>query len=40
MVGYVSDNSDTAWVLIDGKPTEVNVTAIDILEIRDSKNDK
>ncbi|WP_269902083.1 hypothetical protein [Paenalcaligenes faecalis] len=40
MVGYVSDNSDTAWVLIDGKPVEVNVTAIDILEIRDSKNDE
>lgn len=40
MVGYVSDNSDTAWVLINGKPAEVNVTAIDILEVRDSKNDK
>lgn len=40
MVGYISENSDTAWVLIDGKPVEVNVTSIDILEIRDSKNDE
>lgn len=35
MLNVVSENSDMAWVLIDGTPTEVKVTAISILEIRD-----
>lgn len=37
MIGYVPSNNDTAWVLIDNKPVEVNVTAITILEVRSAK---
>lgn len=40
MLDFVSNNSDMAWVLVDGKPKEVAVTAISILEIRDKTHGK
>lgn len=39
MLDFVSDSSDMAWVLIDGKPSEIDVTTISILEIRDKSHE-
>lgn len=39
LIGYVPTSKDRAWVVIEGTPMEVNISAITIVEVRDIKNE-
>lgn len=39
LIGFVSQNKNKAWVSIEGTPMEVEVSAISIMEVRDTHNE-
>lgn len=39
LIGYVSTSKDRAWVIVEGTPMEVDISAISIMEVREAKNE-